>query len=495
MRILYFDIDSLRPDHLGCYGYQRQTSPTIDSLAAEGIRFENVYISDAACMPSRTALFSGRFGVHTGAVNHGGVRSEAFPEGAGRNFRSTWAQSSWPAALRDAGLRTATISSFGERHAAYWWYAGFQEILSPGRLAQDEMADDTADLAVDWLQRHGEDDNWFLHVNFWDVHVPYRAPADFGDPFAREPLPDWYTEEVLALHLAHSYGPNSARHGIVWRNGRSHYEGAYPRQPVRFDDMTQARRMFDGYDTAIRYVDQAIERILHKLAALGILDDTAVIVSADHGENLGELNIYMDHATADHVTMHVPLIVRWPGLPQGHVDTALHYQVDLAATVIELAGGRVPANWDGESFAAELRNAAPRGRSHLVLSQLTHSCQRAVRFDDFIAIHSYHDAYRCLPDTLLFDVVADPHEQNDLAPQHPDLVQRAAVLLVAWERTMMQTATHPHDPLWTVLAEGGGFHARNALPSLIDWLDQQGQHTNAERMRARYLFTHQPSGA
>lgn len=495
MRILYIDIDSLRPDHLGCYGYHRQTSPTIDRLAAEGVRFENVYVSDAACMPSRTALFSGRFGIHTGAVNHGGARSEPFPEGQGRNFRSAWAQSSWMAALRDAGLRTATISSFGERHAAYWWYAGFQEILSPGRLAQDELADDTVDLAVDWLQRHGQDDNWFLHVNFWDVHVPYRTPESFGDPFAEESLPDWYTEEVLASHLTQSYGPNSARHGIVWRNGHSRYEGVYPRQPVRFDDVGQTRRMFDGYDTAIRYVDQAIDRILHKLTALGILDDTAIIISADHGENLGELNVYMDHATADHVTMHVPLIIRWPGLPRGHVDSALRYQLDLAATVIELVDGRVPANWDGESFVSELNQGVARGRSHLVLSQLTHSCQRAVRFDDFIAIHSYHDAYRCLPDTLLFDVVADPHEQQDLALQRPDLVQRAAALLVDWERSMMQTATHPHDPLWTVLAEGGGFHVRRALPSLIDWLDQQGERANAEYMRARYLSTHQPSGA
>jgi choline-sulfatase len=80
-RILYIDIDSLRPDHLSCYGYHRLTSPHIDALAADGVRFDNCYISDAPCLPSRTALWSGRCGFHTGVVNHGGVASEPFREG------------------------------------------------------------------------------------------------------------------------------------------------------------------------------------------------------------------------------------------------------------------------------------------------------------------------------------------------------------------------------------------------------------------------------
>ena len=78
MRILYIDIDSLRPDHLGCYGYHRDTSPAIDRLAAEGVRFENVYVSDAPCLPSRTALWSGRFGFRTGVVNHAGTAAQPF---------------------------------------------------------------------------------------------------------------------------------------------------------------------------------------------------------------------------------------------------------------------------------------------------------------------------------------------------------------------------------------------------------------------------------
>src|ERR1700712_802034 len=84
MRILYIDIDSLRPDHLGCYGYHRNTSPNIDAIARQGTVFRNVYVTDAPCLPSRTALWSGRFGYHTGVVNHGGVAGPPFIEGPTR---------------------------------------------------------------------------------------------------------------------------------------------------------------------------------------------------------------------------------------------------------------------------------------------------------------------------------------------------------------------------------------------------------------------------
>ena len=76
MRILYIDIDTLRADHLGCAGYHRNTTPNIDALAAEGVRFSNVYASDVPCLPSRTALITGMFGIRNGVANHGGMTAE-----------------------------------------------------------------------------------------------------------------------------------------------------------------------------------------------------------------------------------------------------------------------------------------------------------------------------------------------------------------------------------------------------------------------------------
>lgn len=132
MRILYIDIDSLRPDHLGCYGYHRNTSPHIDALAQEAVRFTNVYATDVPCAPSRTALWTGQFGFRNGLVGHGGTVGDTFVEGTDRQFQTRLGHNGWMAALRKVGLRTATVSSFGERHSVWHWYAGFNEIINSG---------------------------------------------------------------------------------------------------------------------------------------------------------------------------------------------------------------------------------------------------------------------------------------------------------------------------------------------------------------------------
>ena len=91
VRILYLDIDTLRADHLGCAGYHRDTTPNIDALAADGVRFANVYASDVPCLPSRTALITGAFGIRNGVVNHGGAAADLRSLGARREFVSRWA--------------------------------------------------------------------------------------------------------------------------------------------------------------------------------------------------------------------------------------------------------------------------------------------------------------------------------------------------------------------------------------------------------------------
>src|SRR5947208_1499308 len=157
MRVLYIDIDSLRPDHLGCYGYHRGTSPNIDRIAAEGVRFEHCHVPDAPCLPSRTALFSGRFGIHNGVINRGGAAADPFPDGVSRRFRSSLGRTSWMQCLRQAGLNTVTVSPFGERHSAWHWYANFSEIYNTGKGGQ-ERADEIAPVALDWIRRNGKAD-------------------------------------------------------------------------------------------------------------------------------------------------------------------------------------------------------------------------------------------------------------------------------------------------------------------------------------------------
>jgi choline-sulfatase len=482
MRLVYIDVDTLRADHLGCYGYPRATSPNIDQLAAAGIRFDQVYVSDSPCLPSRSALLTGRFGATNGVVNHGGRRAELFGPDSDRGRQSVLAHTSWPHVLRKAGLWCTTISTFAERHSAFHWYAGFNEVLNVGADGR-ETADQVTPLAIDWLRRRGRRDHWFLHLHLWDPHTPYRTPLDYGNPFEDQPVPSWINAEVAQEHW-HLAGPHSAQEvlgfGPVERLRR------FPRQPQQVATGSDLQKLFDGYDVAVRYADDHIGQLLCVLDELGIADHTVVMVSSDHGENLGELGIYCDHQTADLITHRVPMVLRWPGLDSGRIDRSLHYQIDVAATVAELLGGTIPPSWDGASFADGLRGGATEERDHLVLSCAAWATQRSVRLDRWLCIRTYHDAFHGFPELMLFDVEDDPHEQRDVADKHPHVVDKASRLLLDWEAEQMHRSPSGVDPIWTVIAEGGGYYTRNRLTAYLKRLAETGRADVAERIAATH---------
>ncbi|QDU35348.1 Choline-sulfatase [Poriferisphaera corsica] len=493
MRLIYIDVDSLRPDHLGCYGYHRETSPNIDRVAERGIRFTNCYVSDAPCLPSRTAFFAGRPGALTGVVNHGGVASQPFIEGVDRGFRDRFSETALPAVLRRAGLNTVLVSSFAERHSAWHWYAGFNEIFHTATMGL-ETADEVGPRAIQWLDQNAEKDDWYLHINFWDPHTPYRTPKDFEADYSKEPLPEWYNEEVRRRHWE-GYGPHSA-HEVTGFNHEvydARIKGKYPDQPKEIDSMNEARRVFDGYDRGVKYVDHQIGLIMDMLEKQGVLDDTAVIISGDHGENLGELNIYGDHHTADEFTTHVPLIVSWPGVTrEARVDESLLYHFDMGATMAELAGGDLPKEWFGKSFAKQLQEEKlANPRDYLVVSQAAWTCQRGVRFDyeekRYIAIRSYHDGYHDFPDVMLFNLTDDPHEQHNIAESKENIVNMGMRHLTDWESGMMRLSKSGVDPMWTVVQEGGPFHTRGELGGYIVRLRETERSGCAERLRLKHL--------
>lgn len=486
MRFLHIDIDSLRPDHLGCYGYHRATSPNIDALAGRGVRFDHVFVSDAPCLPSRTAMWSGRSGFRNGVVNHGGTAAEPFSEGARRSWTDVFHKTGWMACLRKAGLRTATVSSFAERHAAWHWYAGFNDVINTGLEGMD-VADDVSGPAIEWIRRYGSSDDWYLHVNFWDPHIPYRTPESYGHPFADDPLPEWMTEEVWRRSWD-GFGSHSPQepHGY---GGETFFLG-FPRFPTSIDSMEVVRQWFDGYDTGIRYMDDHIGLIMNALDEEGVLEETVITVTADHGENQGELNVWGDHQTADAITCRVPLIVRWPEVVNSpRVDEGLHHQFDWAATTIELLGVDVPENWDGRSFADAFREGRSDGRDFLVFGQCAHAAQRGVRFDvdgtPYLYMRTYHDGYKMVEPVMLFDLGSDPHEEHDLANAHPDVAAHGAALLEAWRADMMGRSDTNVDPLMTVLREGP-LHASGDLRRYAKRLRETGRAHHAERLEARH---------
>jgi choline-sulfatase len=485
MRILYLDLDTLRPDHLGCYGYHRDTSPNIDRIAREGMRFDQYYCPDAPCLPSRAALMTGRFGIHTGVVNHGGTNADRIPDGADRGFRDSMAHGgSLVNVLRDAGLRTSYVGGFGERHSAYWFYAGFHEVRDTA-LGGMESAEHVTPAALDWIARNGTSDNWYLHVNYWDPHTPYRAPESFGNPFENDPLPAWLTEETLRKHWDKA-GPHGAREVNMYDSNTS---PQFPRHPGELPDMAALRRMIDGYDTGVRYMDGHIGQLLDALDKQGVLDDLIIMVSADHGENLGELGIYGEHGTADAITCRIPMIVRWPGtVPPGTVSDGLRYNLDLVPTLAEMLSRPAKPWWDGESFAGTLRGEPGGGRDQLVISQCCHVCQRSVRWDRWLYVRTYHDGYHLFPQEQVYDLEADPHEEHDLAPSRPDLCREGAWRLMAWHDEQMATMPpgRTTDPMRTVIDEGGPFHAKGQLRKYTERLEATGRGDAVPELKRRH---------
>lgn len=472
MRVLYLDIDTLRPDHLSCYGYHRRTSPNVDRLAAEGVRFENCYVSDAPCLPSRAAFYSGKCGIRHGAINHGGEAADYYLDPSERHFRTL--QDNFIVQVRRCGYYPVTVSPFGERHSAFWFYNGFREIYNPGKGGV-ERADEVVPIALDWLDRHGREDRWYLHVNVWDPHTMYQTPLEYGFPFRGSPPPAWFTEDVLRRNLS-TYGPGSGWEpagGYGTPETRAHL-ARYPRMAPTIDTMERYATWIEGYDTGIWYADLWVGKLLAKLEALGVLDDTLIVVTSDHGENQGELAVYGDHQTADHCTCRVPMILRHPqGLGgRGRVDRALHYQFDVGATLLEMLGGTVPASWDAVSFLRAFQEEREEGRDFLVVSNCAWACQRAVRWNDYLLIRSYHTGLKNYPDYMLFNLNEDPHELNNLAADRPDLVGEGLARLDAWWSAEMMRSPRAVDPLWIVMREGGPFHARYHSDNYRRYLDR-----------------------
>jgi arylsulfatase A-like enzyme len=491
MKILYIDIDSCRPDHLGCYGYHRNTSPQIDALAKEGMRFNNFYTSDAPCLPSRTALYSGMFGIHSGVVGHGGTAADPRIEGAGRGFRNKYENQCLPNHLQRLGFHTAQISPFGQRHAAHHFFAGFNEIHNTGKLGH-ESAEDVQPIVMDWLERNATcREKWFLHLNYWDPHTPFRVPESFGNPFEEDPLPDWITDDVLAQH-AQAVGPHSANEISGMYSDKPF--GDYPREVDAIHNRNDLKRQIDGYDVGIRYVDTMIGEIFDHLKKAGIYDEVMIIISADHGENQGELGIYSEHGTADQATCRIPFIVKAPGVRSGE-DSGLHYNIDLASTLAEWLGTESEAIWDGRSFADSLREEADTGREFLVISQCAHVCQRSVRFGPWLYIRTYHDGFHLFPKEMLFNLEEDPHEQHDLAQQRSDVCNLALRHLTDWHDQMMAQMPYTDDPLWTVLKEGGPHHAKlEQLPEYFKHLEKTGRGWAVQALRERHGLSGKPGG-
>jgi arylsulfatase A-like enzyme len=260
----------------------------------------------------------------------------------------------------------------------------------------------------------------------------------------------------------------------------------FPHQPQEAPNLAGARSMFDGYDNGVLMADKYVGRLLNLLADLRVDQETVVVIGSDHGENLGEMNVYGDHQTADQITTRIPMIMKWPGVAESGRYAAKHYHIDVFATLLELADKTVPSSWDGQSFAESLLQGKDVGREELVVSQAAWSCQRGVRFDNYLYLRTRHDAYHLWADEMLFDVVADPHQQTNLMDVQPQALQLGRDKLDSWRAAMLVDAARGRDPHDNVMAEGGPYHVRGKLEPYLERLRQTERGALADQLAEKY---------
>jgi len=431
MRIIYFDLDAVRQDHLGVYGYGRETSPNIDALAKEAAVFHQCYTTDAPCVPSRTALFSCRPGIANGVISH---------EWPGCLFRfpghegmpSYFPEYTMPMRLlQENDYHTVTFSIFAQRHLSWYFNAGFSEVLNPTRPSNHENTSEINPRVIKWIKDNIRDyDNLFLHVNYWDGHTPYHPDDDCLQRVSRHPLPKFPNEDQIKYHYENVYGPKTARDIMI---RRSNCKSDNPYMPDEISDLRDFKKMLDAYDASIATADKAVCEVIETLKQEDIFDETVIVISSDHGEAIGQMGMYFEHGLAVDAVNRLPLIVRWPGLTdQGAHSDAFVYQFDMMATIIDMLGIENPPMWEAQSFARALSGEPFEGRPYLVYGEGLFTLQRAVRTKHHALVKTFHSGCYPIDSLNLYDIVSDPEQFNDIKNRNPEIVSELEALYAEW---------------------------------------------------------------
>ncbi len=490
MKVIYIDVDTMSPSHMGCYGYQRNTCPNIDAIASEdeSAVFTNMYTSDAPCLPSRTSLIIGQFGIKHGAVNHGGKYADLRSHLENRDFQHAFEFDSLFGLFKRKDYKTISVSSFTSRHSSWQFNAGVNEVYCDGDSAT-QNADEITGIASKVISDNIDENDMFLHIHMWDPHTPYRAPDDFQPEYLNEDFKYFVDEKLLETHKTF-IGPHTAT-TLNMYSGESY--SPFSRDIGTIRDMNDLKTVVDGYDVGISYSDHHVGKIVTQLKESGVYDDAMIIISAGHGENIGEMGVYSEHGTADHATCNIPFIVKIPkGTKVKNKIDSLHYNLDLVptvATMLDLKPQSAVTKWDGESFLGEMLENESNEREYLILSQMSHVLQRGVRFENYVYIQTYHDGYHAhFDEEMLFDLTNDPFEQTNIAHAHPDLVAKAKVHLFDWYNTQMSEliGRHCEDPLWYILHNGGPYHAQSFAPLLSANLERIGEVEKSKLVQEIY---------
>jgi arylsulfatase A-like enzyme len=410
--VLFILVDTLRFDHLTPYGYRRDTSPNLArTLAKPGAVVESAYSQAPWTLPSVTSFMTSR---QPGEILGDDAAAYGIPPGV-------------PAlaeAMAQRGYETGGFFANKILHAGNGFARGFATFYSPpdDGVASGEEGPDAAELtgrALPWLEGH-RNQPFFLYVHYVDPHDPYDNPeiVDNRSPF-EPPCP-----------------------GCV--SGR-HIQGVYAGKLPLKDPERDTEHLKALYDSEIHYADRFIGRLIDALPP-DVLRNTLIVLTADHGEEFHEHGGWKHGFTLYEEQIHVPLLVRWDGhIPAGSRLRGTVRLLDLAPTLVQAVGGKVPPSWEGVDLLPALTHEAPLPRlaafaQHMMIGPLRGAAvldgRKLILFNprtpyapanELEAYLWTQDLHR-LQRAELYDLSRDPGERSNLAPSSPGAPEEIARL-------------------------------------------------------------------
>ncbi|HZO88810.1 MAG TPA: sulfatase [Chthonomonadaceae bacterium] len=400
--IVLMGVDSLRADHMSCYGYPRLTTPYIDRFAQGGTLFERTYSPHIPTTSAYSSMLTGMdaFSTQVVALRHKGpLRPEV---------------KTLPEIMREAGYNTSCVGFSGnpgsrgfDKYLDYLGWGSWNEGRSPKAQNLNVVALPELDRLVQ------EDKPFFLFLRHMDPHAPYLPP----EPYER------------MFYHGNETDPNnkSMEPVMAFKPFRDFFASWMP------PGISDKDYVIAQYDGAIAYMDACIQSIFTALEAHGILDETIVVLNGDHGETLYDHECYFDHHGLYDVTLHVPLIIRYPGkIPAGKRVSGFNQHKDLVPTILELAEIETGIHFDGRSLLPMVRGEVASHESEFYITECTWMRKHGWRTPEWKLIVALEPDFHFKPPVELYNLVEDPEENCNLAQQESEVVALLRSRMEAW---------------------------------------------------------------
>lgn len=383
--LILISVDTLRADHMGIYGYERPTSPVMDAYAEGGTVFEHTTSTASWTVPSHMSMFTGQY-----TRTHG---IDGWRKGLSQKTQTL------ASALEAEGFATAAFVNVTLLNPQRSFDRGFQDFMyEPPAKSANGSTQKILEGAIPWMKEHANE-RFFLFLHFYDVHSDYNPLPEFRKQFVR-----MYSGDV---------------------NGETAQLRAYRKGDRTLPwDAPDARHLVDLYDAGIRQFDTQVAELFEHLETTGLGEKTLVILTSDHGEEFLEHGGVLHGRTLHQELVHIPLIMRGPGVPAGNRVGGNASLVDIMPTALSLLGFDVPEQCEGLDLSQSWRSGASfderlvYSEADKWLAQEPGNKRRAVRRGDFKLLYDHATGKRSV-----FDLSQDPNEMGDLSAEKEALVK------------------------------------------------------------------------